>query len=105
MDCEYFLDTDLLRIHADELDVSAHMARLLCEEINQIRRMSDPEFNNRCTDLMTKAQGLADFYAEMARVVRNIGDDGDEVICRIHNLILDSRPDFSTVIRGEIMDL
>lgn len=105
MDCEYFLDTDLLRIHADELDASAHTARLLCEEIRQIRQLCNPEFDYRCNDLLMKAQGLADFYAAMARVVRNIGDDGDEVICRIQNLILDLRPDFSTVIQGDITNL
>lgn len=105
MDREYFLDTDLLRIHADELDVSARAARLLCEEIHLICRLGNPEFEYRCTDLLTKAQGLADFYAAIARVVRNIGDDGDEVICRIHNLILDSRPDFNTIIRGDTTNL
>ena len=105
MDCEYFLDTDLLRIHADELDDSARAGRLLCEEIRLIRRLGNPEFDYRCADLLTKAQELAEFYAAMARVVRNIGDDGDEVIHRIHNLILDSRPDFSTIIRGDITDL
>lgn len=105
MDWEYFLDTDLLRMHADELEVSARTARLLCDEIQQIRRLGNPEFEYRSTDLLAKAQGLADFYMAMARVVRNIGDEGDEVICRIRDLIIESRPDFSTIIRVDTTDM
>ncbi len=105
MNSEYYLDTDLLRMHADELDASARIAQRLCDEIRQVRRMGDPTFDHRCSALLSKAQGLADFYAAMARVVRNIGDDGDEVICRIRDLILDSRTDFGTIIRVDPADV
>ncbi len=105
MEPEFFLNTERLKSHAEELLQQKYTAQRLHQQILTAKRAADPSFAYRFDLLAAKAEGLAQFFSKLSQVMEDTSTDAELASIRARRLIEDSRLHPEEIFQTDSLEL
>lgn len=101
MALEYYLDTDKLRLHAQEIRKEQHLSMQIYDKLYYIRQQADPEFENRLTRIIQDVQKLKLFFEKLAKLMEEISDEAELVSVHIRRIMEEAQWNPETVLKTD----
>ncbi len=93
MEPEFFLDTERLKAHAEELRQVKYIAQRLQQHLLLAEREADPSFAARFDSLVHAAEGLVRFFERLSEAMEDTSTEAELASLHVRRLIEDSRLD------------